>query len=732
MSIETGQDKTHHPWDCHAIRGDQEWFHAKAQRREEGSHRILCGFAPLREIVSYLNLARGTLVSASVRVIRGFLLSNPGRVTRARPTDLQIALPCRVAVRRINRIFVSLALLLLTARASAAEAPQIAVEAGAEEIFIGESVDYLIEIRNVKDPAPPDVSALRDDFDVAPNGDESRNQSSTLVVNGNITRREIISHVYRFRLTPKHTGNLVVKAPTATVDGTTITGRTLRLKVTAPEEQGLVIPEIAADRTKVYPTQPFEVVLRILVRPLPEAADRDPLTPLRRQPPHLEVNWVDVPAGLSADEKPRWLEKLLSENGTGFTLNDVTMRSGSIFDGPRAAVFHLYRGREKAKDFDGQTVNYFAYELKRTFTPETSGTYRFGPATVKGTFVDGVEGRNYSGRRIVAVAPAVQVEVREVPSPRPATFCGGIGQYTVSAAASPTTLRVGDPLTLTLAVERGKGSGSLDLVSAPDVSANPQVAADFEIIDKNPTGQTAGDVKRFAYAMRPRRAGVGIPPLSVTVFNPDNEEFTGIETDPIALSVSEASRLGAGDLVGSLATTGTSEIKSREQGIFQNITDPSQLADQRVDIVLLAEATAGMWCAVGCLIVVVTSYRRKSGDVGWQRRQQARGAANRKLAEARKAVADGRPEDALRSIRAAVVGYIADMQNRVAEGLTASEVDSILAATAVSVEERAGVVRLLEAIESAEYGSGKAAEAPAMIDSAAWFISSLARPLERG
>ena len=41
------------------------------------------------------------------------------------------------------------ALLLLAARASAQDEPEIVVEAGASEIFAGESVDYSIEIRNV-------------------------------------------------------------------------------------------------------------------------------------------------------------------------------------------------------------------------------------------------------------------------------------------------------------------------------------------------------------------------------------------------------------------------------------------------------------------------------------------------------------------------------------------------------------------------------------------------------
>ena len=626
----------------------------------------------------------------------------------------------------------AVALLILAAQARADDEPEIAVEASASEIFIGESVDYVVEIRNVKNPASPDLSAMRPDFDVVSAGDESRNQSSTFIFNGKVTQQNSFGHAYRFRLTPKRTGKLMIAAPAATIDGKTVSGRALELNVIAPEAQDLVVPEIKTDRERVYPTQPFEVTLRVLVRPLPDDPDRDPLVPLRRRPPHIEVNWVDLPAGLTGDDKARWLEKLLAENGSGFTLNDVTTRSGSFFDGPRLAVFNLYQGRESRKGLDGRSINYFVYELKRKLTAEKTGTYTLGPAIVKGSFVEGMEGGRYTGRRLVAVAPAVPVEVREVPAPRPATFCGGIGDYRLTASASPTALRVGDPLTLTLDIERGEASGSLDLISAPDLAANRQLAADFEILDKNPTGRREGDVKRFEYALRPKRAGVGIPPVAVTVFNPDTEAFSEIVTTATALAVSAASRVGAGELVGSRPGSGTQEIKSRAQGIFQNVTDPSELNDQRVNVVALAEVTAGMWCGVGCLIAVVSAHRRKSGDVVWQRKRRARGSAERKLAEARKVLAEGRSMDALRAIRSALVGLIADMRNIVAEGLTASEADATLAQTAVPAVERAELLRLLEAIESAEYGSGIASEAPAMIATAEGLVRSLARHLERG
>jgi hypothetical protein len=620
---------------------------------------------------------------------------------------------------------------LIAAQAIADDEPEIAVEAGASEIFIGESVDYVVDIRNVKDPSPPDLSSARGSFDVVANGDDSRNESSVTVINGRFSQHTTFSHFYRYRLTPKRTGKLVIPAPTVMIDGKTLSGRALSLNVIAPEEQDLVIPEVKTDRLKVYPTQPLDVALKVLVRPLPDNPDRDPLTPLRRNPPHINVNWVELPAGFSGQDKARWLEKLLAEDGIGFTLNDITMRSGSFLEGPRPAIFSLYQGRERRKGRDGEEVNYFVYELKRTLIPEKGGNYTIGPGVVKGTFADGKEGGGYSGRRLVAVGAPVTVEVREVPRPRPATFCGGIGSYRVIASASPTALRVGDPLTLRLGIERGQGSGSLELISAPNLEANTKLAADFEIIDKNPTGRTEGAVKRFEYALRAKRAGVGVPALSLTVFNPDTETFSEIATEPITLSVSEVSQLGAGELVGSPGGGGKEEIKAQAEGIFGNVTDPSELSDQRVNVVALAGAAAGTWCVVGCLMAFVAAHRRRSGDLLGQRKRNARRAANGKLAEARKAMAEGQSRVALRAVRSALVGLVADSRNIVAEGLTASEADAALAEAGVPAEERKTLSDLLGLIESAEYGSGVATEIPAMIERAEKLIKSLAQGLER-
>jgi hypothetical protein len=615
---------------------------------------------------------------------------------------------------------------------ASAASPEIQVATSAEEVFVGDSIDYQVEIRNVQNPPAPDLSDFKDQFDVIASGNESRDQSSVTIINGRVSKQSVLSHLYHYRLTPKLAGDLTIPSAKVTVEGKLIKSDEVPLRVVAAEEQDLVIGEISVTPERVYPTQPFTVTLKILVQPLPNSSTQDPLTPLQRRPPHIQLNWADSLPGLSTGEKSNWLQPLLSENGVGFTLNDVNTRSGSFFDGPRAAVFNLGKGREVKNGLDGTEIKYFVYELSRTFMPEKTGTYTFGPALIKGTFVTGVERKEYTARRLVAIASAVNIEVREVPTPRPATFCGGIGEFKAAASASPTTLRVGDPLTLTLEIEKGKQSGSLELVSAPDLSSIDALVTDFDLVDKNPTGRVDGDRKKFAYALRPKRSGVQIPALKISTFNPKSEEFEELETTPIPIQVSEADRLTSGELIGARSSSAAASLKTRAEGIFQNITDPSELWDQRINFLTWAKAAIGAWAVAACLIGLLTFYRQKTSDPVWVRRQQAKGTALRRMAEAKSLAAKTQSAESLRCVRSAILGLIADSQNLVAEGLTSADVRRILSLHQVPEADRDSVFNLLELIEAADYGAGPQIDTDTAIQDATNWITRMASRLDRG
>lgn len=620
---------------------------------------------------------------------------------------------------------------LASGRAFAVETPEIEATVKPEEIFAGESVDYQVEIRHSKNPSAPDLTPLKQDFDVVAAGDESRNQQSTFIINGKVSQQNLFSHVYRYKLTPKNVGLLTIPAVTANVGGKKLTSDSLTISVTAPETQDVVVIELETDHGHVYPTQPFTVTLRVLIQPLPNSSpDRDPLSPLRWQPPHLQFNWLEPPAGLVAEEWTRWLQPLLTTDGMGFTINDVPLRTGFLTE-RSPAVFSLPKRRETRKGLNGQSIRYFVYELSRTFTPEKTGEFTFGPASIKGQFVTMTTGNNYTAKRTFANTEAITVEVRNMPTPRPATYCGAIGDYKVRASATPTKLRVGDPMTLTIEIERGSHGGSLDMISAPDLSASPQLEEDFDLIDRNPTGRVEGTVKKFAYGLRPKRVNSTIPALTIHTFDPVNETFVPIQTRSIPLEVSEAAHLADSDLIGASPTKATAEIKSRAQGIFQNVTDVKELRDERVSVSQWINATFCVWGAAGMLMLAVTYYRHKSSDASGVRRARARTVAQQRLAEARRA-AGAKAQESLRLVRLALIGFVADTRNLIAEGLTTNDVGEQLAAASVSPDVRESYLQLLESIDSAEYGAASSIEPSTAIDAATGLIRQVSVFLERG
>ena len=85
----------------------------------------------------------------------------------------------------------------------AADEPEIVVEAGATRSSSAKVSTTPSRSATRRILRRPDMSALRQDFDVVSTGDESHNQSSTFIINGKVTQQNSFGHAYRFRLTPE-------------------------------------------------------------------------------------------------------------------------------------------------------------------------------------------------------------------------------------------------------------------------------------------------------------------------------------------------------------------------------------------------------------------------------------------------------------------------------------------------------------------------------------------------
>jgi hypothetical protein len=80
----------------------------------------------------------------------------------------------------------------------------------------------------------------------------------------------------------------------------------------------------------------------------------------------------------------------------------------------------------------------------------------------------------------------------------------------------------------------------------------------------------------------------------------------------------------------------------------------------------------------------------------------------------------------------AIIGLVADFQNRVADGMTTAEVEQSLQSAPIDDVDRREIFKLLELIESADYGAGQSVDPSLTLAAATRWIAKVAPRLERG
>ncbi len=149
----------------------------------------------------------------------------------------------------------------------------------------------------------------------------------------------------------------------------------------------------------------------------------------------------------------------------------------------------------------------------------------------------------------------IPVEVRPLPAlDRPADFSGLVGRFSVTVAPSATEVRLGGSITLDILLE---GDGSLTGFTLPALAEG----AGFRAYD-TPGAVTAAlqdGVFRarlpIERALVPEREGeLTVPPLRLSVFDPQTEQYTTLESEPLTVRVlpgdgaSEVASFGEGSL----------------------------------------------------------------------------------------------------------------------------------------------------------------------------------------
>lgn len=142
----------------------------------------------------------------------------------------------------------------------------------------------------------------------------------------------------------------------------------------------------------------------------------------------------------------------------------------------------------------------------------------------------------YEKRPVTLKSETVEMEALPLPkSGQPAGFSGGVGHFDLAVSVSPTEVRAGDPVTVTLTVT---GSGNLSSISAPRLTETGGFKV-YETQRKVPAGnEETGEQVVFEQVLIPLAQDSNrIGPYHFSYFDPEQAKYRTITSEVIPITV---------------------------------------------------------------------------------------------------------------------------------------------------------------------------------------------------
>ena len=190
-------------------------------------------------------------------------------------------------------------------------------------------------------------------------------------------------------------------------------------------------------------------------------------------------------------------------------------------------------------------MRYVSVAYPSTITPTRSGKVAIGPAKIRlmtREIIMDPFPRQVSAEVYLQV-PKLEIESIPLPEGAPAGFENAVGSFRLNASTTVTEVQEGDPISVDLIVS---GSGNLDTLRPPQLD-NP---AGWKIYGT--TTEQRGDERRqlsgnvvFHQSIRPLEMKSEIPPFRLAYFDPKDETYKTLTSEPIALKMRPNTSAGA-------------------------------------------------------------------------------------------------------------------------------------------------------------------------------------------
>lgn len=515
-------------------------------------------------------------------------------------------------------------------------------------------------------------------------GPQRGTSTSVQIINGKTTRSSQTSYTYI--LQAKSTGTFTIQPATAKVKGEVISSKPVSVQVvsgnTSSQQQGASAQgeeETSARST----TSGSDIFMRLT----------------------LSRNSVVVGEPVTATLK---------------IYNNANLVG---FENARFPAFKGFWSQEDVPaniEFQREQVNGTLYKsavLRRwVIIPQKSGEMTIDPAEVvclvnvqrrrsgSGSVFDEFFGTDYATvRERVSTKPAT-LHVAPLPSGAPASFSGGVGQFSIQTRLSKDSLRTHDAASLLVTVS---GKGNIALVEAPKISFPP----DFEVYDVKTSVNTnkngTSGSKTFEYPFIPRSHGeFSVGPVEYAYYDVSKRRYAVATAPALPLKVARSAAASVAAPDGSPAlVTDRKGVKNLGEDI-RFIRTKTTLGSGKGFLVY----STAWWVTIAALLLAGFGFwlgfrkaAARRADVVGNRGRRATRQALKRLSQARDFLQKNLYTAFYEELHRSLLGFVGDKLAMDMADQNKDNIQASLIAHGVPESVAAGFTGLLDACEEARY-----------------------------
>ncbi|MDO4181743.1 MAG: BatD family protein, partial [Bacteroidales bacterium] len=525
-------------------------------------------------------------------------------------------------------------------------------------------------------------------------GPSRSQQSSTQIINGNVTSTSSITFTYI--LMADKEGTYTIPGATIVADGENKTSNSVQIKVLPPDQtDGSSSNGGSSGRTSS-----------------------------RNQVAGSKITNQDLFITATATKTTVYEQEAILLTYKVYTLVNLTELYGDMpkltniytqeVELPQKKTFTL-------EHYNGRNYNTTVWRQYVLF-PQQVGKIEIPAITFEGTVAQQVAsddpfdaffngGSNYVQIKKNIISPKLVFNVNALPSGKPANFSGGVGDFSISSSISTKELKTNDAVTVKVIIS---GTGNLKLINTPEIN----FPKDFEVYDPkvdnnfNLTREGLSGNKVIEYLAIPRHAGnFTIPPIEFSYFDLKTKSYKTIKTEAYELKVEK----GEGNADQVIADfTNKEDLKVLGHDIRYIKLGDTKLT--RKDDFFFGSMSYYLWYIIPLVlfivfVIVCRKQAIENANVAKVRTKKANKVATKRMKNASKLLAGNQKEAFYDEVLKALWGYISDKLSIPVSQLSKDNIEEELTKYGVNPELIKDFIGTLNECEFARYAPGNQNEA---------------------